>query len=146
MLAPCSWCATFYTNAARVLRRVRDVYQEFAVKVFRKADNQDRAGRANVDTAKTYYAASIFMEVGHDVCGPTIMPPTTHTWRLFLLRQRCRDRPVFMCLLFRGIRQGLIKGFEGLPSHIRSFLETVARWIFTVSWLCLRVRLGAVRT
>eukprot|EP00959_Pyramimonas_sp_CCMP1952_P104319 2180245-Pyramimonas_sp.AAC.2 len=36
---------------------------EFAVKIFNNADKQDRAGRATADTAKAYYAASIFIEV-----------------------------------------------------------------------------------
>ncbi|CAK9225502.1 unnamed protein product [Sphagnum troendelagicum] len=35
----------------------------FALSVFAKADKQDRAGRADVNTAKTFYAASIFFEV-----------------------------------------------------------------------------------
>eukprot|EP00898_Chlorokybus_atmophyticus_P009106 jgi/Chlat1/9197/Chrsp97S08463 len=35
----------------------------FAVNVFTKADNQDRAGKADLSTAKTFYAASIFLEV-----------------------------------------------------------------------------------
>lgn len=35
----------------------------FASNVFAKADKQDRAGRADLNTAKTFYAASIFFEV-----------------------------------------------------------------------------------
>ncbi|XP_021912360.1 protein HOMOLOG OF MAMMALIAN LYST-INTERACTING PROTEIN 5, partial [Carica papaya] len=35
----------------------------FALNVFAKADKQDRAGRADLNTAKTFYAASIFFEV-----------------------------------------------------------------------------------
>ncbi|CAA0833629.1 Protein HOMOLOG OF MAMMALIAN LYST-INTERACTING PROTEIN 5 [Striga hermonthica] len=35
----------------------------FASNVFSKADKQDRAGRANLNTAKTFYAASIFFEI-----------------------------------------------------------------------------------
>ncbi|KAL6909848.1 hypothetical protein ACP4OV_001507 [Aristida adscensionis] len=35
----------------------------FALNVFSKADKQDRAGRADLNTAKTFYAASIFFEV-----------------------------------------------------------------------------------
>ncbi|AET00604.1 putative vacuolar protein sorting-associate protein Vta1/Callose synthase [Medicago truncatula] len=35
----------------------------FALNVFGKADKQDRAGRADVNTAKTFYAASIFFEI-----------------------------------------------------------------------------------
>ncbi|KAL8505491.1 hypothetical protein ACS0TY_016660 [Phlomoides rotata] len=35
----------------------------FALNVFTKADNQDRAGRADLNTAKTFYAASIFLEI-----------------------------------------------------------------------------------
>ncbi|GLJ42486.1 hypothetical protein SUGI_0880580 [Cryptomeria japonica] len=35
----------------------------FASNVFAKADKQDRAGRADLTTAKTFYAASIFFEI-----------------------------------------------------------------------------------
>ncbi|KAJ0986995.1 hypothetical protein J5N97_005351 [Dioscorea zingiberensis] len=35
----------------------------FASNVFAKADKQDRAGRADLNTAKTFYAASIFYEI-----------------------------------------------------------------------------------
>ncbi|KAI4340033.1 hypothetical protein MLD38_024909 [Melastoma candidum] len=35
----------------------------FALNLFGKADKQDRAGRADLNTAKTFYAASIFFEV-----------------------------------------------------------------------------------
>ncbi|CAK9183368.1 unnamed protein product [Ilex paraguariensis] len=35
----------------------------FALNVFAKADKQDRSGRADLNTAKTFYAASIFFEV-----------------------------------------------------------------------------------
>ncbi|XP_042492719.1 protein HOMOLOG OF MAMMALIAN LYST-INTERACTING PROTEIN 5-like [Macadamia integrifolia] len=35
----------------------------FASSVFGKADKQDRAGRADLNTAKTFYAASIFYEI-----------------------------------------------------------------------------------
>lgn len=35
----------------------------FALNVFAKADKQDRAGRADMNTAKTFYAASIFFEI-----------------------------------------------------------------------------------
>ncbi|KAK9091969.1 hypothetical protein Syun_026880 [Stephania yunnanensis] len=35
----------------------------FASNVFAKADKQDRAGRADINTAKTFYAASIFFEI-----------------------------------------------------------------------------------
>ncbi|XP_017258303.1 LOW QUALITY PROTEIN: protein HOMOLOG OF MAMMALIAN LYST-INTERACTING PROTEIN 5-like [Daucus carota subsp. sativus] len=35
----------------------------FALNVFAKADKQDRAGRADKGTAKTFYAASIFFEI-----------------------------------------------------------------------------------
>ncbi|CAN4102668.1 unnamed protein product [Withania somnifera] len=35
----------------------------FALNVFVKADKQDRAGRADLNTAKTFYAASIFFEI-----------------------------------------------------------------------------------
>ncbi|GAB2277750.1 hypothetical protein Dimus_012453 [Dionaea muscipula] len=35
----------------------------FALNVFEKADKQDRAGRADLNTAKTFYAASIFFEI-----------------------------------------------------------------------------------
>nr|XP_027064739.1 protein HOMOLOG OF MAMMALIAN LYST-INTERACTING PROTEIN 5-like [Coffea arabica] len=35
----------------------------FAMNVFSKADKQDRAGKADLNTAKTFYAASIFFEI-----------------------------------------------------------------------------------
>ncbi|KAF3453384.1 hypothetical protein FNV43_RR03824 [Rhamnella rubrinervis] len=35
----------------------------FALNVFSKADKQDRAGRADLNSAKTFYAASIFFEI-----------------------------------------------------------------------------------
>ncbi|XP_043690052.1 protein HOMOLOG OF MAMMALIAN LYST-INTERACTING PROTEIN 5-like isoform X2 [Telopea speciosissima] len=35
----------------------------FASNVFAKADKQDRAGRSDINTAKTFYAASIFFEI-----------------------------------------------------------------------------------
>ncbi|KAL3503559.1 hypothetical protein ACH5RR_038008 [Cinchona calisaya] len=35
----------------------------FALNVFSKADKQDHAGRADLNTAKTFYAASIFFEI-----------------------------------------------------------------------------------
>lgn len=35
----------------------------FALNVFGKADKQDRAGKADLSTAKTFYAASIFFEI-----------------------------------------------------------------------------------
>ncbi|KAL8162529.1 hypothetical protein V2J09_014018 [Rumex salicifolius] len=35
----------------------------FAMNVFAKADKQDRAGRADISTAKTFYAASLFFEI-----------------------------------------------------------------------------------
>ncbi|KAK4278426.1 hypothetical protein QN277_016274 [Acacia crassicarpa] len=35
----------------------------FALNVFAKADKQDRAGRSDLSTAKTFYAASIFFEI-----------------------------------------------------------------------------------
>ncbi|CAK9165488.1 unnamed protein product [Ilex paraguariensis] len=35
----------------------------FGLNVFAKADKQDRAGRADLNTAKTFYAASIFFEI-----------------------------------------------------------------------------------
>ncbi|KAG6549891.1 hypothetical protein Mapa_008873 [Marchantia paleacea] len=37
----------------------------FALSVFAKADKQDRAGRADLNTAKTFYAASIFFDILH---------------------------------------------------------------------------------
>lgn len=37
--------------------------ENFAVKVFNRADKVDRAGRADKGTATTYYAASVFLEV-----------------------------------------------------------------------------------
>lgn len=37
--------------------------ETFALKIFANADKVDRAGRANENTAKAFYAASIFMDV-----------------------------------------------------------------------------------
>ncbi|BDA46061.1 probable vacuolar protein sorting-associated protein VTA1 homolog at N-terminal half [Coccomyxa sp. Obi] len=37
--------------------------ENFAVKVFNRADKVDRAGRADKSTATTYYAASVFIEI-----------------------------------------------------------------------------------
>lgn len=37
--------------------------ENFAITVFTRADKQDRAGRADKNTAMTFYAASIFFEV-----------------------------------------------------------------------------------
>jgi len=38
--------------------------ENFAITVFTRADRTDRAGRADKNTAMTFYAASIFFEVG----------------------------------------------------------------------------------
>ena len=38
--------------------------ENFAITVFTRADKVDRAGRADKNTAMTFYAASIFFEVG----------------------------------------------------------------------------------
>lgn len=38
--------------------------ENFAITVFTRADRVDRAGRADKNTAMTFYAASIFFEVG----------------------------------------------------------------------------------
>ena len=44
--------------------------ENFAVKVFNRADKVDRAGRADKGTATTYYAASVFIEVRPpQLCG-----------------------------------------------------------------------------
>eukprot|EP00854_Cymbomonas_tetramitiformis_P025736 gene25736-31479_t len=37
--------------------------EDFAVKIFDRADAQDRAGKATANTAKAFYASTIFMEV-----------------------------------------------------------------------------------
>lgn len=37
--------------------------EKFAIGVFRNAENKDRAGEASRETAKGYYASSIFLEV-----------------------------------------------------------------------------------
>ena len=36
---------------------------QFALKIFHKAETQDREGRATAATAKAYYAATVFLEV-----------------------------------------------------------------------------------
>ncbi len=41
--------------------------ENFAITVFTRADRVDRAGRADKNTAMTFYAASIFFEVGSNV-------------------------------------------------------------------------------
>ena len=50
--------------------------ENFAITVFTRADKIDRAGRADKNTAMTFYAASIFFEV---VCSPAtaILLPMT---------------------------------------------------------------------
>jgi vacuolar protein sorting-associated protein VTA1 len=37
--------------------------ENFALNVFRRADKVDRAGRADMNTCKAYYAAAIFLQV-----------------------------------------------------------------------------------
>lgn len=44
--------------------------ENFAITVFSRADKVDRAGRADKNTAMTFYAASIFFEVCMSVCSP----------------------------------------------------------------------------
>ncbi|MCO5552388.1 hypothetical protein L7F22_005899 [Adiantum nelumboides] len=59
--------ATFFVIADKKTVQLSpddNLYVEgFALSVFAKADKQDRAGRADLSTAKTFYAASIFIEV-----------------------------------------------------------------------------------
>mmetsp|Transcript_16693 Transcript_16693/g.46639 ORF Transcript_16693/g.46639 Transcript_16693/m.46639 type:complete len:147 (+) Transcript_16693:271-711(+) len=50
--------------------------EAFAVNVFNRADKVDRAGRADVSTAKSFYAASVFLEVRLR-CAPLSRSP----WR-----------------------------------------------------------------
>jgi hypothetical protein len=52
----------------------------FALSVFAKADKQDRAGRADLGTAKTFYAASIFFEILSQF-GP--VPPDVSSYFFF---------------------------------------------------------------
>jgi hypothetical protein len=40
-----------------------DYCTQFALKIFDKAEKQDRDGRATAATSKAYYAASVFLEV-----------------------------------------------------------------------------------
>lgn len=37
--------------------------ENFAIRIFDSADNEDRAGLATAKTAKNFYAASVFLEV-----------------------------------------------------------------------------------
>ena len=44
--------------------------ETFAVNLFSRANRVDRAGQADASTAKTFYVASIFIDVGpHPACG-----------------------------------------------------------------------------
>lgn len=49
--------------------------ENFAVRVFTRADKVDRAGRADKNTATTYYAASIFFEVYSSASHPFCSAP-----------------------------------------------------------------------
>ena len=40
----------------------QQIMESFALEVFQKADDEDRSGRANKATARTFYAASTFMD------------------------------------------------------------------------------------
>jgi vacuolar protein sorting-associated protein VTA1 len=53
-------------KAAIQLDAANDRYacETFALGIFKRADRVDRAGRADANTCKAYYAASIFIEVG----------------------------------------------------------------------------------
>lgn len=42
----------------------REYVKNFALTVFSRADKLDRARRADINTAKCYYAAAIFLQVG----------------------------------------------------------------------------------
>lgn len=37
--------------------------EQFALRIFRNADKVDRAGRANMDTARSFYAATVFLDM-----------------------------------------------------------------------------------
>eukprot|EP00947_MAST-08B_sp_MAST-8B-sp1_P006502 g6502.t1 len=41
----------------------KEFVKSFALNVFKRADDEDREGRANKQTAKTYYAAASFFDV-----------------------------------------------------------------------------------
>ncbi|KAJ6724789.1 VACUOLAR PROTEIN SORTING-ASSOCIATED PROTEIN VTA1-like protein [Salix viminalis] len=59
-----SGCAKSMDKKSLKLGPEDNLYLEgFALNVFGKADKQDRAGRADLSTAKTFYAASIFFEI-----------------------------------------------------------------------------------
>ena len=47
----------------RVSSKQRYHCEYFASAIFRRANRVDRAGRANLDTARAFYAASIFYDV-----------------------------------------------------------------------------------
>ena len=48
--------------------------ENFAVRVFTRADKIDRAGRADKTTATTYYAASVFIEASLAACPEACQP------------------------------------------------------------------------
>lgn len=41
----------------------KQIVQDYATKIFRGADDEDRAGKATLETAKTFYSAMCFLEV-----------------------------------------------------------------------------------
>lgn len=56
--------AALSTNDAATSDAAGSAYVEnFALDVFTKADNEDRAGRANRDTARAFQAAANFLEL-----------------------------------------------------------------------------------
>eukprot|EP00878_Enallax_costatus_P002726 GHUV01002915.1.p1 GENE.GHUV01002915.1~~GHUV01002915.1.p1 ORF type:complete len:286 (+),score=107.16 GHUV01002915.1:222-1079(+) len=75
--------------------------ENFALNVFRRADKVDRAGRADMNTCKAFYAAAIFLQVldqfldpGDDpeVVCPDLLEKTRYAlWRAAEIRKALRD-------------------------------------------------------
>ncbi|KAG6518899.1 hypothetical protein ZIOFF_022380 [Zingiber officinale] len=66
----------------------------FVSNLFAKADKQDRAGRADLNTAKTFYAASIFFEILYQFGGlqPEIEQKQKYTvWKVADIRKALKE-------------------------------------------------------
>ncbi|KAG6531845.1 hypothetical protein ZIOFF_005672 [Zingiber officinale] len=61
----------------------------FASNLFAKADKQDRAGRADLNTAKTFYAASIFFEILYQFGG--LQPEKYTVWKAADIRKALKE-------------------------------------------------------
>ncbi|KAG6487532.1 hypothetical protein ZIOFF_056120 [Zingiber officinale] len=61
----------------------------FASNLFAKADKQDRAGRADLNTAKTFYAASIFFEILYQF--GELQPEKYAVWKAVNIRKALKE-------------------------------------------------------